>query len=271
MFNKWLTATKLTAGDTPSVVPKLPGFWDEDLTAMSTGAWTTTACYKTADAATAGTGIAGCSNEYALLRKLWDSSAVTGADLTAGGLTATAIPDLLFAFESDADSKFWDSLAGYFVDGMKFADGVFTLSDLEGVFCTADGVPETAENVVKNADSFKGDGLPIDELFFTDFFLAEVDGWDSDASKFTADADLTKYNWLTAICPGAGDGDAAIVDLWGELLTDLVAFGDEGMFPLVVDCNLEFDADTPSTTITHTKFDVACPACPVAGADGKIV
>jgi len=270
VFNKWLTTTKLTAGDTPAVVPTLPGFWDEDLTAMKTGKWDTTACYLTADAATAGTGIAGCSKEYTLLRALWDSTEFTGTILGDRGLTAATIPDLLFAYESDADSKIWDSLAGYFVTDKKFADDVFDLSDLEGVFCT-DGVPETAENVVKNAGSFKSGGLPIDELFFNDFFLAEVDGWDSDENKFTADDDLTKYNWLTAICPGAGDGAAAIVDLWGKLLEDLVAFGEEGMFPLIVDCNPEFVEGTPSTTMTHMKFDVACPACPVAGADGKIV
>merc|ERR1712007_22714 len=44
-------------------------------------------------------GYAGCTNEYALIRGLWDSSVVPAATLTAGGLTATFIPTLLAAYE----------------------------------------------------------------------------------------------------------------------------------------------------------------------------
>merc|ERR1711862_896930 len=257
LINKWLDAAKL------------PGFLNADLTALSTGAWTTVSCYADAEEVTLGTGFTGCANEYGLLRALWDDATVPAATLTAGGLTATNIPGLLFAYESNANSDIWDGFATYFVDGEEFADGTFELEDLQDVFC-ADGVPADAADVVTNAADFGGDGLPFDALFL-EAFLDEVEGWDSDEGELTADADLSNYNWLTAICPGDGSGAADIVDLWGELFADLVAYGDEGMFTLVADCNPDFVDGTPSTTIDHTAFDVACLPCPVAGADGVVV
>jgi len=266
LINAWLDAGKLTG----ATGAKLPGFFNEDLVALSTGAWTTVSCYDAAaETAAAGTGLSGCANEYGLLRALWDDATVPAATLTAGGLTSTGIPDLLFAYESNANSDIWDDFATYFVDGEEFADGTFELEDLQDVFC-ADGVPADAADVVTNAADFGGDGLPFDALFL-EAFLAEVEGWDSDEGELTADADLSNYNWLTAICPGDGSGAADIVDLWGELFAELVAYGDEGMFTLVADCNPDFVDGTPSTTIAHTAFDVACLPCPVAGADGVVV
>jgi hypothetical protein len=263
-FNKWLDSTKLTA---PTTVPKLPGFLDLDLVALSAGTWNTVAAYVTAEAATAGTGLAACSAEYTLLRALWDEATIPAATLTAGGLAITHIPALLFEYELNADADIWNDFADYFVDGEEFADADFALSDLQDIFC-ADGVPADAADVVTNAADFSDAGLPFDQLFL-DFFLDNVEGWDE--GELTASATSSDYEWLNAICPGDGSGWAANVDLWGELLEDLVAYGDEGMFALVADCNPDFVEGTPSTTIAHIDSDVACAPCPVAGADGVVV
>merc|ERR1711862_1087577 len=156
LINKWLDAAKLTG----ATGAKLPGFLNADLTALSTGAWTTVSCYADAEAAGAATGFSGCANEYAILRALWDSATIPAATLTAGGLTATVIPDLLFAYESNANSDIWDDFATYFVDGEEFADETFALKDLQDVFCEG-GVPAAAADVVTNAADFGGDGLPF--------------------------------------------------------------------------------------------------------------
>jgi len=237
------------------------------LTALSTGAWTTVSCYAALDANGAATGFSGCANEYGLLRALWDDATIPAATLTAGGLTATVIPDLLFAYEAGVDSTVWDDFADYFVDGEEFADADFELSDLQDIFC-ADGVPAEAADVVTAAADFSDAGLPFDQLFL-DFFLSEVEGWDD--GELTVSDTSSDYDWLNAICPGDGSGWADNVELWGELLEELAAYGGEGLFPLVADCNPDFVEGTPSTTIAHTAFDVACAPCPVAGADGVVV
>merc|ERR1712184_189904 len=94
-FNRWLDSRKLGTTGT------LPGLDDDEITALfAAGSWTTAPCYTTlgTDGVTP-LGYAGCTNEYALIRGLWDSSVVPAATLTSGGLTATFIPTLLAAYE----------------------------------------------------------------------------------------------------------------------------------------------------------------------------
>lgn len=132
---------------------KLPGFYDEDLKEMSTGAWATVTCYAAAEAVTAGTGYTGCATEYALLRALWDDITFTTTTITAGGLTATKIPDLLFAYEANlSDTDTWDDLAEFFtgVDGTEWSAGDFEREDFAEIFCT-DGALNDAADVAVSA------------------------------------------------------------------------------------------------------------------------
>lgn len=94
-FNRWLDSRKLSSTGT------LPGLDDDEISALfAAGSWTTAPCYTElgADGTTA-LGYAGCTDEYALIRGLWDSSTIPAATLTSGGLTATYIPTLLAAYE----------------------------------------------------------------------------------------------------------------------------------------------------------------------------
>lgn len=260
-WTMWLGSTKLMG-----TTKKLPGFLDADLTAMSTGAWTTVSCYAVAEEAAAGTGYTACATEYAILRALWDDLTFTTAQLTAGGLDATKIPDLLFDYEvNKSDTATWDDLATFFAGSKTtWADSGFKRADFGDIFCKDGALLDAADIEVQAGFNSETGDFDLESL---QWLLSELDfelGGTFD-SAFTA----SDYLWLSAICPG--DGSTTFADhleAWFDLLLVLADPTKEGGFPRIADCNPTFKVTDATPEVKTDPLTTLCLPCPVADAKG---